>query len=448
VDINGDFLGKAHLNFYYRMNKYKKFLLISAWAIVVPVFVWQQISFWQGVSRSALAADPEDIQDDISDAQKKLDKEIKAKALLEKNLGQIQGAVASTQKAINTTKSVISETASNISRKEAEVQNLNDKIEMQKTMLRGLLQQMYYNQGQPVLNVVLTSKNFADVFSDTDHLLTIEDKLKNLSAEISDTKEQVEQDKIELAAEKEKHEAILDEKVDQKQELVADQIDVQDDIEDKNATIAKLQKQLVELQGDLNALSGKSYNAKDIREAVEIASKSTGVPEGVLYGFLKMETNLGANTGKCTYDQVEKVSLANYKKYGSKYKASIALLYKRHDIFDVLVKKLGYDKNKKVSCSPSGYIGQGGAMGIPQFMSDVWQGYSARITSATGHGTPDPWNLTDGVMAMAIKLKGAGATSSSATAIRKASINYLGTFHAPYYNGIVYWSKNYKLLFQ
>ncbi|KKQ52796.1 MAG: hypothetical protein US70_C0007G0045 [Parcubacteria group bacterium GW2011_GWD2_38_11] len=448
MDINGDFLGKAHLNFYYRMNKYKKFLLISAWAIVVPVFVWQQISFWQGVSRSALAADPEDIQDDISDAQKKLDKEIKAKALLEKNLGQIQGAVASTQKAINTTKSVISETASNISRKEAEVQNLNDKIEMQKTMLRGLLQQMYYNQGQPVLNVVLTSKNFADVFSDTDHLLTIEDKLKNLSAEISDTKEQVEQDKIELAAEKEKHEAILDEKVDQKQELVADQIDVQDDIEDKNATIAKLQKQLVELQGDLNALSGKSYNAKDIREAVEIASKSTGVPEGVLYGFLKMETNLGANTGKCTYDQVEKVSLANYKKYGSKYKASIALLYKRHDIFDVLVKKLGYDKNKKVSCSPSGYIGQGGAMGIPQFMSDVWQGYSARITSATGHGTPDPWNLTDGVMAMAIKLKGAGATSSSATAIRKASINYLGTFHAPYYNGIVYWSKNYKLLFQ
>jgi len=445
VDINGDFLGKAHLNFYYRMNKYKKFLLISAWAIVVPVFVWQQISFWQGVSRSALAADPED---NISDAQKKLDKEIKAKALLEKNLGQIQGAVASTQKAINTTKSVISETASNISRKEAEVQNLNDKIEMQKTMLRGLLQQMYYNQGQPVLNVVLTSKNFADVFSDTDHLLTIEDKLKNLSAEISDTKEQVEQDKIELAAEKEKHEAILDEKVDQKQELVADQIDVQDDIEDKNATIAKLQKQLVELQGDLNALSGKSYNAKDIREAVEIASKSTGVPEGVLYGFLKMETNLGANTGKCTYDQVEKVSLANYKKYGSKYKASIALLYKRHDIFDVLVKKLGYDKNKKVSCSPSGYIGQGGAMGIPQFMSDVWQGYSARITSATGHGTPDPWNLTDGVMAMAIKLKGAGATSSSATAIRKASINYLGTFHAPYYNGIVYWSKNYKLLFQ
>jgi hypothetical protein len=51
-------------------------------------------------------------------------------------------------------------------------------------------------------------------------------------------------------------------------------------------------------------------------------------------------------------------------------------------------------------------------------------------------------------MAMAIKLRGAGATSSSESAIKKASINYLGTLHAPYYNGIVYWSKNYKLLFK
>ncbi|HAS00021.1 MAG: hypothetical protein US57_C0017G0008 [Candidatus Moranbacteria bacterium GW2011_GWC2_37_73] len=443
----------------------KKIVLIVAWAVIVPVFVWQQVVFFGGSvnadttseqeAADKVAADEaarqkaiDDANDEKEDIESAIKKAEKAKAALQKDLGQIQGAVASTQKVINNTKAVINETTTNISRKEAEVNNLNDKIQLQKTMLKGLLQQMYYNQGQPVLNVVLTSKNFADVFSDTDHLLTIEDKLRDLSGQISQTKEQVEQEKIKLAEAKEKHEEILDEKVDQKQELVADQIDVQGDIEDKNATIAKLQKQLVELQGDLNALSGKSYSAKNIRDAVEFASGKTGVPEGVLYGFLKMETNLGANTGKCTYDQVERVSLANYKKYGSKYKASIALLYKRHDIFDELVKNLGYSKDKKVSCSPSGYIGQGGAMGIPQFMSDVWQGYSARISSATGHRNPDPWDLTDGVMAMAIKLKSAGATSSSPAAIKKASINYLGTYHAPYYNGIVYWSKNYKLLFE
>jgi hypothetical protein len=31
-----------------------------------------------------------------------------------------------------------------------------------------------------------------------------------------------------------------------------------------------------------------------------------GFRRACLYGFLKMETNLGANTGQCTYDEVEK----------------------------------------------------------------------------------------------------------------------------------------------
>ncbi len=451
------------------MNKYKKILLVVAWALVLPVFIMGQVSFWGGnvmaadeqltleqqealdkaeAAEEARKKELEKANDAKESVEQKIKREEKARALLQQNLGQTNQAISATLGEISKTKSVINETATTISRKEAEVKNLNEKIELQKNMLSNLLQQVYYNQGQPILNVVLTSNNFAQAFADTENFLTIEDKIMRLSSEITQSKAQIEKEKIKLAEAKEKHEEILDDKLDQKQELVEDKMDTQQSIAEKNAIIAKLQKQLAELQGDLNSLSGKSYNAKDIREAVEIASKSTGVPEGVLYGFLKMETNLGANTGKCTYAEVEKVSVANYKKYGSKYKASISLLYKRRDLFYALVDDLGYDKNKKVSCSPSGYIGQGGAMGIPQFMSDVWQGYSARITSATGHKTPDPWNLTDGVMAMAIKLKGAGATSSSESAIRKASINYLGTFHAPYYNGIVYWSKNYKLLFQ
>ncbi len=199
----------------------------------------------------------------------------------------------------------------------------------------------------------------------------------------------------------------------------------------------------------MSVLTGKSYNAKDIREAVEIASKETGVPKGVLYGFLKMETNLGANTGQCTYDQVKKDALSRYyNKNKKKYKNSIALLERRHDIFLDIVDELGYSKSKKVSCTPGSYVGQGGAMGVAQFMSDTWRGYESQIASKTGHKDPDPWDLTDGVMALALKVSRAGATSDSASAIRKASINYLGAFNANYYNGIVYWSKNYKKLFE
>ena len=86
-------------------------------------------------------------------------------------------------------------------------------------------------------------------------------------------------------------------------------------------------------------------------------------------------------------------------------------------------------------------------MGVAQFMSDVWRGYESDIAINTGHKNPDPWSLTDGVMAMALKLKKAGATSDSESAIRSAARSYLGTDHAPYYQGIIYWSKNYQKIF-
>ena len=434
------------------MNKNtKKLAFIAAWIFTVPVFMLSQVSFWRTpvpvVYAADSSSDTSDIQDSISNLQDKLDKENAAKAKLEQNLGQIQGAVSSTQAAINQTQAAIAETEQTISRKEAEIKNLNDKIALHEEMLKNIIQQIYYIKMQPVLGIVLAEENFTDMFSSADHLMTLEDKLVDVSHEISNTKSQVEQDKVALAETKQQHEEILNQKVDQKQGLLADKAEVAANVAEKEATIAELQQKLAELESDLNVLTGKSFNASDIKEAVEYASGKTGVPKGVLYGFLKMETNLGVNTGQCTYAEVEKVAIARYKKYGSKYKASIALLYKRQNLFYDLVKSLGYSKSKKVSCSPSGYVGQGGAMGIPQFMSDTWQGYKSRITAKTGHGTPDPWDLTDGVMAMAIKLREAGATSDSASVIKKASINYLGTFYANYYNGIVYWAKNYKKLF-
>jgi len=441
----------------------RKLALVLVWALVVPIFTASQLSFYRvaPISVQATELTPEqqaaevkrqqeieDAKDKAESLQKKIEKENKAKALLEQNLGQIQSAVFSTQKAISTTKSAITETDTTITRKEQEIKNLGDQIILQQQMLKDLVQQAYYVKSQPILNVVLLNKSFSELFDGSQHINSLEKKILAVVDDINAKKVQIDGDKAELAKKKEAHLEVLATKTEQKQELVADQIEVQEDIESKEATIAKLQKQLTELQGDLNTLTGKSYNARDIRGAVEDASGETGVPQGVLYGFLKMETNLGANTGQCTYKEVEKVSIARYKKYGSKYKASIALLYKRQSLFYDLVSELGYSKDKKVSCSPSGYIGQGGAMGVPQFMSDVWNGYASQIAAKTGHATPDPWSLTDGVMAMALKLKKAGATSSTASVIKKASISYLGTYNANYYNGIIYWSKNYKLLFE
>ena len=390
----------------------------------------------------------DDLKNDISDVQKRLDKEIQKKQSLEKNLNQIKSSLNTTIVAIGRTKALLRETTDVIRRKELEVELLEENIQLKKEMLTALMQEIYFNADKSVAEVVLGEDDFSEALDEASTVTHLGERVKTVLDEVQGLKGQTESERANLEAMKVQNEQMLAEKAKQQQVLASDQAEVQADVADQEKIIARLKKELGELQGDLSKLSGKSYDAKDIREAVEFASKKTGVPEGVLYGFLKKETNLGANTGQCTYDNVEQVSVAKYKKYGKKYQASIDLLYKRKSIFSDIVKGLGYSKDKKVSCSPSAYIGQGGAMGIPQFMSDVWNGYSSRISANTGHSKPDPWNLTDGVMAMALKLRAAGATSSKDSVIRSASISYLGTFNKNYYEGIVYWSKNYKALFQ
>lgn len=411
-----------------RKNK-KRLKKISLSILIAFFCVLNSISLY-----GARAADDiEDLQEEKEVLEKKLEKKEQELNVANNNYSKVTAQV-------NTTASLLVQTEKEISRKEAEIKNLEDRVALYKGMLSTFLQEAYFSDQDPVMRLATAKEGLDSAFGNFDRMLSVKDKILNIMDDLNDTKMKLGEAKEELAEKKEDHKDLL-------QQKKAEQGEIVEDIQEAKASIAELQKKLAELQSDLAVLTGKSYNAKDIRDAVEFASKNTGVPRGVLYGFLKMETNLGANTGQCTYEQVEKVAVARYKKYGSKYKASIALLYKRQELFYDLVGDLGYGKNKKVSCSPSGYIGQGGAMGVAQFMSDVWNSYSPQITANTGHKTPDPWNLTDGVMAMAIKLKKAGATSDSPSAIKKASINYLGTFYANYYNGIVYWSKNYKTLF-
>lgn len=430
------------------MEKYtKKTILRLAWVLIIPVFVLQQVSFWQGANLVVSAdttTDPnvavdqekvEETQSDISDLQKKIDKEMKAKKALQQNLGQIQGAVASTLGEINKTKTVINETVKDISRKEDEINNLNAKLDLQKSVLKSLLQETYYNQSQPILNVVLTSQSLADVFSDSDHLAIVEDKIREISQDIVQSKNEIEQNKSQLAEIKEKHEDILDEKVDKKQELVAVQADVQDDIEKKDATIGELNAKLSELKNDLSSLLGKNISTGDIVEAAGIAAKATGVRKDFILGELVVETNLGTFTGGCTYKNIRmkpadkaeflKIAAELEKAYGGNY------------------------KNKKLSCSP-GY-GYGGAMGVAQFMPTTWVGYKSYIAGATGHNPPDPWNVVDGVMGMAKKLANGGATSRSGEKLASKRY-YCGGPSSPYWNNkcntyasnVQYWADNYE----
>jgi membrane-bound lytic murein transglycosylase B len=90
-------------------------------------------------------------------------------------------------------------------------------------------------------------------------------------------------------------------------------------------------------------------------------------------------------------------------------------------------------------------------MGVGQFMPDTWLEYKDRVAGIVGKENPDPWNLTDGIVAMAIKLSDVpGVTRHNRYAEKNAAKIYLsgGTSRRYnwYANKIQYWARNYHRL--
>jgi peptidoglycan hydrolase CwlO-like protein len=421
-----------------------------------------------GQQRVIFAEDNVDeLESDISKLEKKLKKETAEYNALQQDLGQINSSLTSTQQMILRVQNMLNQTEQTIEQKEKEIANLEQQLVLERHVLTGLIQEMYLNSSVLLPEIMLSSSDFVWFLQGNDSLFSTQEKMQGVIQDINEMRSKVNDEKISLEDTKKDHAELLAIKNRQKQALVSEKVETQADLEDQQTIINRLKKELSQLQGDLNTLTGKSYNAKDIRDAVEYASGKTGVPKGVLYGFLKKETNMGANTGQCTYDKVRGYSIPRYeelRKKNKNWQKSIDTLENREKLFKKTVDGLGYSDSKKVSCTipftvkngrvTQGIANQGGAMGVAQFMSDTWggsdgkHGYVPQVASMTGHSKPDPWNLTDGVMAMALKVRNAGGTSNSAAAIRKATIAYYGAYSPGYYATVLDWSKNYKSLFK
>jgi len=360
--------------------------------------------------------------DKLDSLEKKLKKETAELNALQQDLGQINSSLTSTQQLIQRTQNLLNQTEQTIGQKEREIANLEQQLILERHVLTGLIQEMYFNGDVPLPEVILSSDDFRGLFQENDSLFSTQEKMQGVIQDISEMRAKITDEKISLEDVKKDHETLLQMKNKQKQALVAEKVETEDDLEEQQATIAELQSKLQELKGDLNKLLGKSYDAKNIKDAIQFAASKTGIREGFLFGMLSVESRLGASVGGCDYKQSR---MSAY----------------RLGIFKEIASELDYDYKKlKVSCPPRSYKGTGGAMGAAQFMADTWKGYKSVIASRTGHNPPDPWNLTDGVVAMASKLANDGGAKGGNTTIKSpctgkkvsvkwetyASMRYLG----------------------
>jgi len=352
-----------------------------------------------------------DTQDAIKSTEKELGKKQQVLNVANSNYAKVAAQV-------NTTASLLTQTTQEIARKEAEIKNLSDRVILYKTMLSAYLQEMYFGNQDPVIKLAVANENLDAVFGNEDQMLNVKEKILGVLDEINVSQEKLGVAKEELADEKQQHGKLL-------QQKKAEQGEIVEDIQETRATIAELQNKLAKLKTDLNRILGKAYDTGEIKDAIKFANKVTGVREGCLFGMLSMESGGNPLAGRCTYKNCDMTSARKKK-------------------FNEICGYLDYDTKKcekmPLSCASKSYPGSGGAMGAAQFMSDTWMGYKNRIANAIVDSKPNPWELLDGVVAMALYLDDLGATKSGTVSIKNpctgksvkvkweiyASMRYLG----------------------
>ncbi len=384
-------------------------------------------------STDCSANDTQCLSDQIGSFEKKLKDATKKKDALTQDLNQINSSLTSTQQLIKRTESLLTQTTQTINQKEQEIANLELQLLLERKVLAGLIQELYATGKVPLVEVLLAEDDIQSLFQNNDSLLSTQEKMQGVIQDINVMRGKVGDEKASLEDVKKDHETLLAIKNKQKQALIADKVDTQSSIKDQQTIIAKLQGKLSKLKGDLNQLLGKSYSTDDVWKAVKTASKQTGVPKGILMGFLGTETHFAGNVGTGTYKTDMNPS--------------------QRSTFEDICSALGVNPSKmpvsrRVCYNPKakdGCGGWGGAMGVAQFIPTTWTGYSSNVSSITGNSPANPWNLDDGITAMALKLKRTpGITDGKRSAIKQATCSYLGTCSQSYINSVLYWMDNYE----
>ena len=368
----------------------------------------------------------DDELDDLEKAEAKKNRTVQVKLQISNEIGAISSNIVVIE-------DEIAKTNQDIELIDASILESEKKLQEKRHVLAEVLRSIY--QIDIEFGLLFMEKN-----GDLGQYFAAVDGLDRLELKLYDAMEEIKVEKTEFEKNREEQQKVFELHDDQKKTLEQEKNrkswtlgKTQQELNSQEATIGQIQSKVNKLRSELSALLDKGYNTNDIKDAAKFASKVTGVRKNFIMGMLVVESDLGRYTGGCDYKESR---MSSYRK----------------TIFKEICEELDYNyKKMKVSCPPSGYSGTGGAMGVAQFMSDTWMGYKDSIAAATGHDPPDPWNLTDGVTAMAIKLaKVSGVTSHKKSAECNAAKLYLsGTTSSKYdwyCDKVNYWADNYEKL--
>ncbi|MEK7646673.1 MAG: lytic murein transglycosylase [Patescibacteria group bacterium] len=318
-----------------------------------------------------------------------------------------------------------------IKQKEAHIGTLEQRIEKGKETLAVLMRKTNETSSLTVPEMLLAQTTITGVLQDIDDFESVQVGLK-------DTFEQLRTDKAETSAERDTLDKRRNTEIDARYIIQQEQKNIEVDEKEKKRllSLSKMSEQayatdlaakraratqiratLFPLRGSDPIPFGDAY-----RYAVS-ASQKTGVRPAFILAVIQQESNLGANVGTCNRvgDPIEK----HWTRIMPGPADKQAGLSRRDDqtVFKRIVANLGGSTEGLPLSCPWG-AGWGGAMGPAQFIPTTWVLFEARIASALGISSPDPWNPQHAFMASAMYLGDLGASGQTYSSERNAACRY------------------------
>lgn len=323
--------------------------------------------------------------------------------------------IAKNQLEIKQTKLDIERTEMEIAQASMQIEDNQQKIEEYRKSLKNFLQALYDYQQDSMFEVLISQDNISDFFNEVDAIESVQEDIFKTVVALRQEKNDLTVKSEQLEQGQEAYKNLIEIKTEQNASIESLKGQKNEILEITKGEEGKYQELLSQNQSVLPSLRaelrdlqslGSSIKFDDAISAAKYVGGVTGVRPAFLLGVLRVESGLGTNVGGGTY--------------------LVDMNPSQRPTFEAIAAELGYDPNSMpVSKKPKTYSGWGGAMGPAQMMPTTWRIYQAQASQITGHYPADPWDLTDSIAGMAVKLSAIeGVTAANYDAEYKAAGMY------------------------
>jgi len=395
--------------------------------------------------KAQLEAQIAELQKQIDDLRLQVGQKESEKNSLAKDVAALQNKIKAIQLEIKTTELEVEQITYDIKTTEDKIQASEDDLVKQKAFLTELLRSVYMSQDRSLVEIMLEYDHLSDFLGELQKLEALNNNVKTTIDGIKTAKAELEKSRLDLLSQQEEKNNLLALKENQKQEAQGIQNQKKEVLQTTVKEQASLKNQLSQGEKLLPAMiaqlrsleiAGQVINADTAIAAAKFASQVTGVRTAYLLGVLKVETNLGSNLGSGYYKTDMSAS--------------------QQPTFLSIINELGLPETVPVSKKPTSYVGWGGAMGPAQMMPTTWIGYKTQVSGITGNNPPNPWDIKDAVVAMALKVaQVAGVVDHNYNAEYESAARYFSGTNWKKYTwyasnsagtGVMDWAQKYEEL--